>query len=128
MSEEDRLCELATVSLHVSDLETDPGLDNSSKHDNQINICEGGRLYNGTVHGESSTKPVLKFVGSSTDSSDLGKAKLCAEHKCELQLYCSTEGKLTCSQCVSDGFCQGHAVTELVTRATVVRVSRDHSR
>ncbi|XP_056314426.1 B box and SPRY domain-containing protein [Danio aesculapii] len=125
MSEEDRLCELATVSLHVSDLETDPGLDNSQKHEDQINICEGGRLYNGTVHGGSSTKPAPEFVdttvGSSADSSDLGKAKLCTEHECELELYCSTEGKLTCSQCVSVGFCQGHAVTELVTRATIVR-------
>uniref|UniRef100_A0A671SY45 B-box and SPRY domain containing n=1 Tax=Sinocyclocheilus anshuiensis TaxID=1608454 RepID=A0A671SY45_9TELE len=63
-------------------------------------------------------------VGSGADSISASvEAKLCPVHERELQLYCSTEGRLTCSKCVSDGSCQGHTVTELVTRATVVKVS-----
>lgn len=130
MSMDYRLCELATVSLHVNDLETDPGLDDHPKHEDRIR-SEGEELFlntNVTVNGESSTKPVRNYVetpvGSGADSvSASGEAKLCPEHECELQLYCNTEGRLKCSQCVLDGACQGHTVTELVTRATVVRVS-----
>ncbi|XP_067263749.1 B box and SPRY domain-containing protein [Chanodichthys erythropterus] len=129
MSMEYRLCELATVSLHVNDPETDPGPADHPKHEDRINVCEGEELFlhtNVTANGESSTKPVRKFVetpvGSVTDSlSASEEAKLCPEHECELQLYCNTEGRLKCSQCVLDGACRGHTVTELVTRATVVR-------
>ncbi|XP_067296092.1 B box and SPRY domain-containing protein [Pseudorasbora parva] len=127
MSMEHRLCELATVSLHVNDPETDHGPDDHPKHENRIN--KGKELFlhtDVTVNGESPSKPVRKIVethvGSGADSlSASGEAKLCPEHECELQLYCHTEGRPKCSQCVSDGDCQGHTVTELVTRATVVR-------
>lgn len=136
MSTEYRLCELATVSLHVNDLETDSQLDDPSKHQDQIeNVFEGGELFlhtNGTVNGKSLTKPVRKFeesenaVGNGADSLSISaEAKRCPVHEQELQFYCSTEGRLTCSKCVSDGSCQGHKVSELVTQATVVRVSHD---
>lgn len=126
-----RLCELATVSLHVNDPETDPRLDDHLKHEDRINVCEGEELFlhtNVTANGESSSKSVSKFVetpvGSGADSlSASEEATLCPEHECELQLYCNTEGRLKCSQCVLNGACRGHTVTELVTRATVVRVS-----
>uniref|UniRef100_A0A8C1WW51 B-box and SPRY domain containing n=1 Tax=Cyprinus carpio TaxID=7962 RepID=A0A8C1WW51_CYPCA len=132
MSTEYRLCELATVSLHVNDLETDSQLDDPSKHQDQIeNVFEGGELFlhtNGTVNGKSLTKPVRKFeesenaVGNGADSLSISaEAKRCPVHEQELQFYCSTEGRLTCSKCVSDGSCQGHKVSELVTQATVVR-------
>uniref|UniRef100_A0A673GEK6 B box and SPRY domain-containing protein-like n=1 Tax=Sinocyclocheilus rhinocerous TaxID=307959 RepID=A0A673GEK6_9TELE len=53
-------------------------------------------------------------VGSGADSlSTSGEAKLCPVHEQEVQFYCGTEGRLTCSKCVSDGSCQGHEVTEL---------------
>lgn len=135
MSTGHKLCELTTVSLNVNDLETNFQLDDPPKPQDRVNVCEGGGLFlhsNGTVNGESSTKPERKceksenHVGSGTDSlSAAGRAKLCPVHERELQLYCSTEGRLTCSKCVSDGSCQGHKVTELVTRATVVRVSHN---
>ncbi len=141
MSTEYRLCELATVSLHVNDLETDSQPDDLSKHQDRVgdvcevgHVCEGGGLFsqtNGTVHGESPTKPVSKCeksenaVDSGADSLTSGEAKLCPVHEQELQFYCVTEGTLTCSKCVSGGSCQGHKVTELVTQATVVRVSHN---
>lgn len=132
MSAEYRLCELETVSLHVSDLESDPRLDDPPNQEDQINVSESGGLFsysNGTVH-ISSTKPVNRPVKSDvSDAESLsapGEPKLCSAHGCALELYCSTEGKPACSKCVSDGFCQGHTVTELVTRATVVRVSKNN--
>ncbi|XP_051951889.1 B box and SPRY domain-containing protein-like [Xyrauchen texanus] len=128
MSAEYRLCELASVSLHVCDPENDPRLDDPPKLDDRINVSEGGGLFtisNGSVNGEPSTKTGETTVGDGADSSSglsaPGESKLCSKHGCEQELFCSTEGKLTCSQCVSDGSCQGHTVTELVTRATVVR-------
>lgn len=128
MSAEYRLCELETVSLHVSDLESDPRLDDPPKQEDQINVSESVGLFsysNGTVNKESSTKPVNRPVESDVSDADSrsapGEPKLCSAHGWALELYCSTEGKLACSKCVSEGFCQGHTVTELVTRATAVR-------
>jgi len=125
-----RLCELATVSLHVNDLETDTGLDDRPKQEDRIRSEGEEPILNANVivNGESSTKPVRKYVetpvGSGADSVSASvDAKLCPEHECDQQLYCNTEGRLTCSQCVLDGACRGHTVTELVTRATGVRVS-----
>uniref|UniRef100_A0A673GIL3 B box and SPRY domain-containing protein-like n=1 Tax=Sinocyclocheilus rhinocerous TaxID=307959 RepID=A0A673GIL3_9TELE len=55
-----------------------------------------------------------KQSSSGADSlSTSGEAKLCPVHEQEVQFYCGTEGRLTCSKCVSDGSCQGHEVTEL---------------
>lgn len=128
MSMDYRLCELATVSLHVNDLETDPGLDDHPRHEDRIR-SEGEELFlntNVTVNGESLTKPVRKYVETPVGADSVsasGEAKVCPEHECELQVYCNTEGRLKCSQCVLDGACRGHRVTDLVTRATVVRVS-----
>ncbi|XP_065140657.2 B box and SPRY domain-containing protein isoform X1 [Paramisgurnus dabryanus] len=126
MSAEYRLCELETVSLHVSDQESDHGLDDSPKEVRK-NVFEDGGMFsytNGTVNRESSTKPVQIVKNHVSDANSLSaceEPKVCSDHGCELKLYCSTEGKMICSQCVSDGSCQGHAVTELVTRAAAVR-------
>ncbi|XP_051981338.1 LOW QUALITY PROTEIN: B box and SPRY domain-containing protein-like [Xyrauchen texanus] len=128
MSAEYRHCELAQVFLRVCDqMETDPGLDDPPKQENRQHVSEvdGQFLYsNGTANKESSKfgdSPVGDFADSSSGVSASGESKLCSKHGCELELYCSTEEKLTCSLCVSDGSCQGHTVTELVTRATIVR-------
>lgn len=133
MSAEYRLCELQTVSLHVSDLESDPRLDDPPKQEDQRNVSETGGLLsysNRTVNKESATEPVNRPVESDvSDAGSLpasGEVKLCSAHGSALELYCSTEGKLACSKCVSDGFCHGHTVTKLVTRAAVVRVSKNN--
>ncbi|KAL4609459.1 B box and SPRY domain-containing protein-like [Arapaima gigas] len=47
---------------------------------------------------------------------------LCAQHKAQLDRYCSTDGKLICARCADTaGACQGHVVMSVASRAAVVR-------
>ncbi|TRZ03583.1 hypothetical protein DNTS_013498 [Danionella cerebrum] len=110
MSTESRLCELATVSLHVCDPMSDHGTGR------RINGSEGGQLLfnNGNSNEQCPTNSALKLMdreesGIAGSSWNSGTVKQCQEHECELNFYCNTEEKLTCSRCVSGGSCQGHA-------------------
>ncbi|KAL7834835.1 hypothetical protein SRHO_G00290820 [Serrasalmus rhombeus] len=119
MSAEYGLCDLAVVSLRDTEQESDSGMRGSSVNNSEFQAdfsedprasASAFRYSNGTVK-----------TGSSTDSAVSSEVKLCSVHESELDRYCSTEGRLVCSICVTQGSCEGHTVTQLAERATAVR-------
>lgn len=86
---------------------------------------------NGTHSGKdissssSKANPATSAATTSDTESGIssGESELCVEHESELDWFCGTEQKRICSHCAIEGSCQGHSVTPLATRATVVRVS-----
>ena len=73
------------------------------------------------VSGASS--PSVVTTSDSESGIFSSESELCVEHDSELDSFCCTEQKVVCSQCPVVGSCQGHTVTRLASRATVVRVS-----
>ncbi|KAK1787922.1 hypothetical protein P4O66_016408, partial [Electrophorus voltai] len=122
MSAEYGLFDLAVVSLRDSEQEGDSGMKgNADDHlynmDFQTNKSKDPDLNGSTFSYTNGTMN----MGSSSELTTTGELKVCSVHELPLDRYCSTEGKLTCSLCVTRGSCQGHRVTELVVRATAVR-------
>ena len=121
MSAEYGLCDLAVVSLRDTEQESDSVVQGASDNNSefQADFSEDPRLSASTFRYSNGT---LK-AGSSTDSAASSEVKLCSVHESELDRYCSMEGRLVCSLCVTQGSCEGHTVTQLAERATAVRVS-----
>ncbi|XP_076868135.1 B box and SPRY domain-containing protein [Brachyhypopomus gauderio] len=122
MSAEHGPFDLAVVSLRDTEQEGDSRMrGNTDDHiynmDFQTNISKEPDLNRSTFRYTNGTMN----VGTSPDLTTTGELKLCSVHDLPLDRYCSTEGKLTCSVCVTQGSCKSHKVTQLVEQATTVR-------
>lgn len=76
--------------------------------------------------GGAEKQQVSMAAATTTDTESgifSGEGDLCVEHESELDWFCGTERKVVCHHCTVVGSCQGHTVTPLADRVTVVRVS-----
>ncbi|XP_067114599.1 B box and SPRY domain-containing protein [Osmerus mordax] len=87
------------------------GLQQSGNHPSKEGVT--------ALSGASSPSAVT--ISDSESGIFSSESELCMEHDSELDSFCCTEQKVVCSQCPVVGSCQGHTVTRLASRATVVR-------
>lgn len=111
-----------TAELATSDLISSgsPEEDPKAPADSE---CEGSVL---SALGGAEEQQVSMAAATTTDTESgisWGDGDLCVEHESELDWFCGTERKVVCLHCTVVGSCQGHTVTPLADRVTVVRVS-----